>query len=553
MPNRTLASPVLLSRTVQMSGSPPLIDAFLLVDQPRQRLGHWSRALGKLDSSDAPPLATISAYYDPTTDQALLGLRYDELALGPERLSYVVEVALLAELGMIQPGELSDGDRRRFLLERLSRCTVQIDDQRNVVGALTELVRQLKEHKGQPGATAKRPPANPMTPRTATTERPLSVHVKSTRDDLPSREPPPLPRMERADRRDEVQQTGGSSIHTAETQAKPLAVIARAASPRVEALVPGGDTIYARYLRGGKWVSLRVGALSMKGAALMSGALPRIKDQVDVALSFAGHRALVRGAVGKVSSELESQASGASTFSVAFDLDDASRRQLTTLLTAARNAHVTIKPPPPRATRRFPVEWPVALNTPRSGSVRSEALDISLEGMFVRPQTALPLDTVITWSSLIDDHGPPISGRAKVVRQVNELDATQLGLTAGFGVQIVEMTDADRQRWTAFLGRIERRADKRVLVGASPARLAELSAALVAVGYAVMGGTDPGALVQLARQARPFDAVLIDSGWLPPGASASWIESLFSARNVPCLTLHGDSRRARTAIDKLLL
>ena len=77
--------------------------------------------------------------------------------------------------------------------------------------------------------------------------------------------------------------------------------------------------------------------------------------------------------------------------------------------------------------------------------------------------------------------------------------------------------------------------------------------ALSSVGYAVMGGTDPGALVQLARQVRPFDAVVIDAGWLPPGSSASWIESLFSARNVPCLTLHGDSRRARGAVDRLLL
>ena len=549
MPNRTLASPVLLSRTVQMSGSPPLIDAFLLVDQPRQRLGHWSRALGKLDSSDAPPLATISAYYDPTTDQALLGLRYDELALGPERLSYVVEVALLAELGMIQPGELSDGDRRRFLLERLSRCTVQIDDQRNVVGALTELVRQVKEQKGG-GAMPKRPPANPMTPRTATSERPLSVHVKSTRDDLP----PAPPRMERAERRDEAMQTGGS-IHTAETLAKPIAAIAtaRAASPRLEGEPFSPTVIYARYLRGGKWVPLRIGALSLKGAALMSGALPRINDNVDVALSFGAHRALVRGAVGKVSSEKEVQASGASTFSVDFELDDASRRQLTTLLTAARAAQVTIKPPPPRATRRFPVEWPIALNTTRAGSVRADALDLSLEGMFVKPQHALTIDAVITWSSMIDDSGPPISGRAKVVRHVNELEAAALGLTAGFGIQIIEMGDDDRERWKAFIARIECRADKRVLVGATPARLAELQTALSSIGYAVMGGTDPGALVQLARQARPFDAVLIDSGWLPSGASASWIESLFSARNVPCLTLHGDSRRARGAIDKLLL
>jgi hypothetical protein len=542
-----------------MPGTPPLVDAFLLVDQPRQRLGHWSRALGKLDSRDAPPLATISAYYDPTTDQALLGLRYDELALGPERLSYVVEVALLAETGMIQPGELSEGERKRFLLERLSRCTVQIDDQRNVVGALTELVRQLKEQKGTVvGTMPKRPPANPMTPRTATAER-LAVQAKGTRDDLKkSLEPPPLPRMERADRRDEiVQETGATpDVHTADTQPKRIGTLARAASPATEveptsAMAQG--MICARYLRGGKWVSLRVGALSLKGAALMSGALPRINDQVDVALSFGAHRALVRGAVGKVSTEIESQVSGAATFSVAFDLDDASRRQLTTLLTAARNAQITIKPPPPRATRRYPVEWPVALNTQRSGSVRAEALDISLEGMFVRPQTALAIDTVITWSSMLDDHGPPISGRAKVVRQVNELDAAQLGLATGFGLQIIEMAEADQERWKKFIARIERRSDKRVLIGASPARLAELSASLAGVGYAVMGGTDPGALVQLARQARPFDAVLIDAGWLPPGASASWIESLFSARNVPCLTLHGDSRRARVAIDKLLL
>ena len=516
---------------------PPLVDAFLLVDQPRQRLGHWSRALAKLDSRDAPPLATISAFYDPTTDQALLGLRYDELALGPDRLKYVVEVALLAEIGMIQPAELSEGERKRFLFERLARCAVQVDDQRNVVGALGELVRQLKEQKGSRtyiGAMPKRPPANPMVPRTATSERPLSVHVKSTRDNLPS--------------------APAADVHIAETEPKRMAMMCRAGSPQpdVEGVLPPG-IIYARYLRGGKWVPLRIGALSLKGAALMSGVLPRLNEQVDVQLTFAAHRALVRGAVSKVSTLEEARTSGASTFSVSFELDDASRRQLTTLLTAARAAQVTIKPPPPRAARRFPVEWPVALNAPRSGSVRADALDLSVEGMFVRSQHALPLDSVITWSSLIDDHGPPISGRAKVVRHVSEVEATALALSAGFGVQIIDMSDTDRERWTAFVARVERRADKRVLVGATPARLAELQTALAAVGYAVMGGTDPGALVQLARQARPFDVVLIDAGWLPSGASASWIEQLFSARNVPCLTLHGDSRRARGAVDKLLL
>src|SRR5262245_46925429 len=101
-----------------MQSRSPLVEAFLIVEQPRQRLSHWSKALAPLDGGRAPALASVSAYYDPSTDQALLGLRYDELALGEERLAFIVEVALLAEIGMIQPAELSDGERRRFLGDR---------------------------------------------------------------------------------------------------------------------------------------------------------------------------------------------------------------------------------------------------------------------------------------------------------------------------------------------------------------------------------------------------------------------------------------------------
>jgi hypothetical protein len=108
-------------------------------------------------------------------------------------------------------------------------------------------------------------------------------------------------------------------------------------------------------------------------------------------------------------------------------------------------------------------------------------------------------------------------------------------------------------RWLGFLARIERRAEKRVLVGAEPARLAELQAGLAGCGYVVVGGADPGVLVQLANSdARPADAVLIDAGWLQNEASATLVESLFSARNVPCVTMNGEVRRARQAIDRLL-
>src|SRR5207237_10610990 len=101
----------------------------------------------------------------------------------------------------------------------------------------------------------------------------------------------------------------------------------------------------------------------------------------------------------------------------------------------------------------------------------------------------------------------------------------------------------DRDRWALYVARIERRADLRVLVGAAPARLAELQQQLASAGYVVSGGTDPGAFVQLANaESRPIDAVLVDAGWLGPNTH---VESLFAARNVPCVTLHGDSRKAR--------
>lgn len=529
----------------------PLVEAYLLVDQPRQRLGHWTQALAALDSPEAPPLASVVALYDPASDQAILNLRYDELALGPAKLEYVVEVALLAEIGMIQPAELSDGERRRFLTERLARCTLQISNQRNANAALTNLVKKLREQR------TSKPPVNVA--RGDTSDPIPLVTAKGTRDDL--RQVTQFPRPASPHKHVVSRSSRAETVafedefkEPDETKPAPYVQLARARSPEIHPpeLPTEANMIYARYLRSGKWVPIRIGALSLKGAALMTGALPRLHDHVDVALSYAGHRALVRGAVGKVSTLQEAQTSGASTFSVAFELDQSSRRQLTALLTAAREAKVTIKPPPARATRRFVVEWPVCLGTMR-GAMKADALDISTTGMFVRPVASLTVDTVLNFSAVIDDAGGPVAGRARVVRQLSEQDAAAVGLAPGFGLSIVDMSQDDRARWEAFITRIEARAEKRVLIGATPARLGELQQVLAAAGYAVMGGTDPGALVQLSNaDARPVDCVVIDSSWLGDPSSSSWVEALFTSRDVPCITLNGDARRTRVHVDKLL-
>jgi hypothetical protein len=577
-----------------------LVEVFLLVEQPRQRLSHWSQALAPLDGPKAPSLSSVDAYYDPASNQAIFGLRYDERALGSARLGFIIELSRLVEVGLIQPAELSDGDRRRFVDERLGVCTVHVGEQRKVVSALVELVRRVRAQRATANAPARRPTGRPL-PRD--TREPLLV-AKGTSDLARGsvREPGPpqpapdpdaaaipeaelkrvisepiatTPRRATAPaphRRDEGPRPSPNvitrpGVHRANTVLMPSTEAQRileAASESGEADVttepflptatepPATDVIYARYLRSGRWIPIRIGSLSLKGAALMSAALPRVDDRVDVALSFANYRALVRGAVSKVSTAQEAALSGATTFHVTFELDDASRRQLTSLLTAARAANIMIKPPPARSTRRYLVEWPICLGTMR-GAVRAEALDVSSNGMFVRPLHALSLDASVALSAVLDDGLPAVSGRARVVRTISDAEARIAGLSPGYGLLILDMPDPDRDRWRAFLARVEKRTSKRVLIGASPARLAELQSGLVAAGYAVTGGTERDGIAHLASaEARPVDAALIDAEWLAEGDSPAWVEQLFTGRNVPCVTMHGDARRARAVVDRLL-
>jgi hypothetical protein len=309
--------------------------------------------------------------------------------------------------------------------------------------------------------------------------------------------------------------------------------------------------IDVRYLRSGRWAPARLRALSLKGAYLITAAFPRVGDHVHIALGLGDLGALVRGAVFHVTTAADIASTGTSGFAVRFELDDAARAQLATLLHRARAAGVTITPPPPRGSVRLPVQWPVKLATNR-GATKGDALDVSRGGMFVQAVRALDVDQPVSFSAVLDDGNAPVSGRARVVREINESDAARRGLRAGFGLAIQEMGDADLDRWNLFLARVQRRGEHRILVGAAPARLAEVSAGLTGAGYAVVGGTDAGSLVQLSdAQARPPDVAVIDATLLE-GSEPNWLETLFSARKVPCVTLRGDARRARVVVDKLL-
>jgi hypothetical protein len=311
------------------------------------------------------------------------------------------------------------------------------------------------------------------------------------------------------------------------------------------------DTIYARYLRGDRWVPSRLGALSLKGAALMASALPRVGDRIDITLAYADYRAFVRGAVEKISSMPEAGPSGTAAFNVNFELDDASRRELTALLTAARAAKVKLKPLALRRTPRYSVAWPICLGLGRR-TVPAKALEVSTGGLFVRPLHALTLDDSVTFTAVLDDARAPVSGRSRVVHDQSDGEAKAAARSSGYGLSIVEIARADRKRWSAFLARIEQRSARRVLIGAAPARLAVLQSELEAAGYVVTGSSEPSALARLANtEARPVDAALIDAGWLAT-APATRVEQLLVARSVPSVRVHGDAKRARIEVDRLL-
>ena len=318
----------------------------------------------------------------------------------------------------------------------------------------------------------------------------------------------------------------------------------------IEDAPPLPTFISARFLRGGRWLPARVGSLSLRNGFFLSGATPRLEDQVHVALAFGEHAALVRGKVTRLA--ISEQEKGAAGFAVSFELDHGSQAQLVTLLTTARNAKITIKQAPTRVGRRFPVEWPVTFGSTR-GPIRADALDVSSAGMFVAPVRALELGNNMSFSVALDDGGAPVVGRVCVMRHVNEVEARRCSFAAGYGLAIDSLASGDAQRWSTFLARVEKRSDRRILVGASPHRLAELSAGLGAAGYSVTGGSDAGAFVHLAEsERRPVDAAVIDPDWAGGGPSGAWLEALLGARNVPCVSTHGDARRARAVVDRLL-
>jgi hypothetical protein len=295
--DRSRAMPTLPTSTTEV---------YLLVEQPRPQLSHLSRVLVVLDAPAAPKIIAAVAHYDFRADIALLQLAYERSAFDARARKYVVNVALAAKVGMIQPDQLSESQRKRCLDARLERCTSRSAVQRTAADAWAALVRSLA-----PGRAMSTPP--PIPTRALATPRPALpvVSAKGTRDKLST----PVTRV--AD--------GDSDRITSPVRVRPPAA---------------PDRIDVRYRGAGSWVAARVGAIGMNGAALETTISPRLYDDVEVELGFDERSAVVHGSVIHIST-----VETTSIFTVKFALDDQSRERLFGLLLAAREAKLTIGMP----------------------------------------------------------------------------------------------------------------------------------------------------------------------------------------------------------------
>jgi hypothetical protein len=542
----------------------PIYELFFVLEPLTVRARDLIDSLRPLAEPTAPEVRGVDVYYRASSDVALLAIRYDERTLTRERLSWIVDLASGAGIPLLDPARMAETDRRAFYRDYLPSYDVHVEDAPGVFEALVTLAERtgLSELLDLPRFPAPTlalespisPPTPPMSARGALGKLSPRHQTLDTRVGLP------LSEQARAARQRALARPAGNGTAdpVSETDAEPRTeparpgafehVRAEGSEPQVQPQVH----IDVRFLRGGQWTPARLRALSAKGAYLVTGAPPRLGDSVHVALGFGNHGALIRGTVYHVTSAADAMSTGSAGFAVRFpSYASPGRTQLVELLTHARAAGVTIKPPPPRAAVRFPVCWPVQLSTPQGG-FSADALDVSRAGLFVATTRALSPGDEVTFGVPLDDGDAPMTGRARVVRRLSEADAGPRGLQAGYGLAIVDMAEPDRRQWAGFLDRVRRRTEKRVLVGASPTRLEELTAGLTAAGYTVTAGSDPGVLVRLADlEPRPPDAAVIDVSLSAMGPG-NWLEHVFTARQVPCVTVRGDGKRTRCVVDRLL-
>jgi PilZ domain len=316
----------------------------------------------------------------------------------------------------------------------------------------------------------------------------------------------------------------------------------------------GPRRIEVRIRRGEEWMLGRARSLTREGLYVYSGCALREGDPVELQLTAEDTTMTLRAEVVHVTYEDPALTVGGAGFGARFLLaTPEERQQLETLVASGRVEGLgTLRSAPARREARYPVRWPVAIETP-VGRAHVSALDVSRSGMFVAMATSLT-------TSHVSLHVPPdevghlITARGRVARQMSGRVAERRGVTAGYGIEIEGFEAGDEKRFHVFVDRVGQRAGRHVVVGANVERARELVSSLVAAGYVATGLSDPAAILRRAPATRP-DLVLIDPTLTATERGARTLTRRLAARSTLSYQLDAnqDERSVRDLADAALL
>lgn len=316
----------------------------------------------------------------------------------------------------------------------------------------------------------------------------------------------------------------------------------------------GPGRIEVRLRRGESWLLGRARSLTREGIYVYSGCALRVGDVVELQLTTGGAAASLGAVVVHVTPEDAALTVGGPGFGARFLLaSNEERQRLEALVVSGRAEGLgTLRAAPRRREARYPVRWPVALDT-SVGAAFVSALDVSLRGMFVAMNPSLASKRVeIQFPN--DDLTSPIRARGRVARTMTDPVAQARGVVPGYGLEIHDFSPGDDERFRGFVHRVGRRATRHVLVGAGHSELRRLVTPLVAAGYVAAGCSDANELARRAVLSRT-DLVLIDASLVPGDPAARALHHKLAARKTLAYRLDPaqDDRSVRSLADAALL
>jgi hypothetical protein len=315
----------------------------------------------------------------------------------------------------------------------------------------------------------------------------------------------------------------------------------------------GAPRIEVRVRRGDRWLLGRARSLTREGIYVYSGCAPRVGETLELQLATGDLAITLSVKVVHITRDDAAVTIGGSGFGARFLLSThEERQQLEALVHSGRGEGLgTLRPAPARREVRYPVRWPVDVNS-RAGASAADALDVSLRGMFVAVTPPLLAGTVEIRVPA-DEGAKPIRALGRIARAMSEPVAHQRGVVAGVGIEIGGFPDGDEQRFRDFVARVGLRAARHVIVGATAARLPDLVDQLTAGGYVASGLTSTADVLARVSAARP-DLVLLDPSLVPSDHMARSLRRALPGHTL-CHRLdpNQDDRSVRDLVDAALL